>query len=79
MYTYKVISFFLKFYSIFLVISVQGLAYGPNPVKRGCVVHCVTSKNNQISAKRTILQMEKTGPPDLVFQRILENEIPSDR
>ena len=37
--------------------------YGPKPVKRGCV----------------ILQMEKTGPPDLVFQRMLANEIPSDR
>ena len=26
--------------------------------------------------KREILQMEKTGPPDLFFQRILANEIP---
>ena len=51
--------------------------YGLKPVKRrGCVVHCVTSKNSQ---KGDILQMEKTGPHDLVFQRILVNEIPSDR
>ena len=37
-----------KIYSIFLVISVSVTCsrdYGLRPVKRGCVVHCVTSKN----------------------------------
>ena len=49
-YTYKVISF-KKLYGIFLVISVsvQGL-YGPKPVKRGCVVHCVTSEKQGLLA-----------------------------
>ena len=31
--------------------------YGLKPVKRGCVVHCVTSKNNQKKPKGAILQM----------------------
>ena len=66
--------FFLNCIFLVISVSVQGL-YGPKPVKRGCVMHCVTSKNNP----KNILQLEKSGPPDLVFQRILTNEITSDR
>ena len=53
---------FEKTYSIFMVISVSVRGYGLKPVKRGCVVHCVTSKNNQKSQKGNFTKLEKIGP-----------------
>ena len=62
-YKYKVVSFNKIFFCIFLVISVsvQGLWPGLKPVKCGCVVHCVTSKNNQKSQKGEFYKWRKQG------------------
>ena len=61
MYTYKIISFKKNVIAFSWLFLYPYRGYGPKPVKRGCVVHCGTSKNNQKSQKGQFYKWRKQG------------------
>ena len=60
-HTYKVISFFVKLEHFLGYFCILTGAMGLKPVKRGCVMHCVTSKNNQTRKKGQFYKWRKQG------------------